>query len=229
MGSLAKSGLKGGIPKFACSGHCHTHDPLWPRSLSPFALLPFGLIHLSPYAFRLTPFQSASNLPRQGLEDGEDSRKEAMPGEELVDPSLLEVVPLGFGGAYFAEGFDPCLPSPEVGFDTVAQVASRESSETDLGGEVVFAGAVDRDEVHGTKGAEQAEAFAHGTFAEFETRDEIVKGQGLLTAIKQAVNFPQGTGKRENGKGPDEEVDGFPLEGSEGLGRGEGQGGTRGY
>jgi hypothetical protein len=35
--------------------------------------------------------KSRLDLPRQGFEDGEDSGKEAVPGEELVDALLLEV------------------------------------------------------------------------------------------------------------------------------------------
>ena len=166
-----------------------------------------------------------SKLPGECLEDGEHFAEEAVPGEELVDPLFLEVVPGGVAVAYLPKGFDPCLPSPEVGLDAVAEVAARESAEADLGGEVVLAGAVDGDEVHGAKGAEHAESLADGAFAQVEVGDEVVEGQGFLAAVEEAVDFPQGARQREDGKGPDEEVDGFPLEGGEVLGR---RGGQRG-
>jgi len=92
-------------------------------------------------------------LPGECLEDGEDFAEEAVPGEELVDPLFLEVVPRGVAVAYLPEGFDPCLPSPEVGLDAVAEVAARESAEADLGDVVVLSRAVDRDEVYSAEGA----------------------------------------------------------------------------
>lgn len=162
-------------------------------------------------------------LPGECLEDGEDFAEEAVPGEELVDPLLLEVFLHGIRIANPQEGFDPCLPSPEVGLDAVAEVAARESAEANLGGEVVLAGAVDGDEVHGAEGAEYAESLADGAFAQVEAGDEVVEGQGLLAAVEEAVDFPQGARQGEDGKGPDEEVDGFPLKRGEGLGRRGGQ------
>jgi len=136
----------------------------------------------------------------------------------LVDPLFLKVVMGGVAVAYLPEGFDPCLPSPEVGLDAVAEVAARESAKADLSGEVVLAGAVDGDEVHGAEGAEHAESLADGAFAQVKAGDEVVEGQGLLAAVEEAVDFPQRARQGEDGKGPDEEVDGFTLKGSEGQG-----------
>jgi len=110
----------------------------------------------------------------------------------LVDPLFLEVVPGGVGVAYLPEGIYPCLPSTEVGLDAVAEVAARESAKADLSGEVVLAGAVDGDEVHGAEGAEHAESLADGAFAQLQASDEIIEGQRLLAAIEEAVDFPQG-------------------------------------
>jgi len=162
-------------------------------------------------------------LPGECLEDGEDFAEEAVPGEELVDPALLEVFAGWVEVGDFAEGFDPCLPSPEVGLDAVAEISSCELTEAYFSGEVVLAGALDRDEVHGTKRAKHAESLADRAFAQIQTRDQIVKGQRFLAAIKKAVDFPQRARQGENSKGPDEQVDGFPLEGSQGLGRRGGQ------
>ena len=86
----------------------------------------------------------------------------------MVDPLFLEVVPGGVGVAYLPEGIYPCLPSTEVGLDAVAEVAARKSAEADLGSEVVLAGAIDRDEVHGAEGAEHAESLTDGAFAQIE-------------------------------------------------------------
>ena len=82
-----------------------------------------------------------------------------MPREELIDAFLLKVI-LGSTGstgiAHLSQGLDARFPSPEVGLDAVAEVAACESAEADLGGKVVLAGAVDRGEVHGTEGAQEA-------------------------------------------------------------------------
>ena len=89
-----------------------------------------------------------------------------MPGEELVNPLLLEVFLHGIRIANPQEGFDPCLPSPEVGLDAVAEVAARESAEADFSCEVILAGTINRDDVHGAKGTEYAESLADGAFAQ---------------------------------------------------------------
>ena len=59
------------------------------------------------YEYVMFVFHGVLNLPRQGLEHGEDSCEETVPGKELVDPLMLEVVQIRIGGAHLAEGFDP--------------------------------------------------------------------------------------------------------------------------
>ena len=84
----------------------------------------------------------------------------------MVDALLLKVVQWEFFIGDFPERFDPCLPSPEVGFDAVAKVATGKSAEADFSGEVILAGTINRDDVHGSKGTEYAESLADGAFAQ---------------------------------------------------------------
>ncbi len=51
--------------------------------------------------------ESRLDFSSQCFEDRENSCKEAMPGEELVDAFLLEIVSLRVGGADLTEQFDP--------------------------------------------------------------------------------------------------------------------------
>ena len=146
-----------------------------------------------------------------------------MPGVELVDPVFQKL----FGmllGANSAQGLDSRFPPFEVRLDAVSEVAACKSAETDLGGEVVLAGAINRDKVNSAEGTQHAKSLANGAFAQLQTRDQIVKGQRLLAAIEKAVDFPQRARQGENGKGPDKEVYGFHLEGSQAQGRRGGQG-----
>ena len=87
-----------------------------------------------------------------------------MPGEELIDPLLLEFRILRISG-HTTQGIDAGFPSPKVGFDTIAEVAACKFAEAGLRGEVIFPRVRDRNKNHGPEGTEEAQSLTDGALA----------------------------------------------------------------
>ncbi len=138
----------------------------------------------------------------------------------MIDPLLLEFRL----GTLCCSGFpklrEATLSSRKVRLDAVAQVAAGKFAKTGLGSEVILTGAGNGYKIHGSQGTEPTEPLAHGSLAQLQPDDQVIKSQRLATAVEKPVDLSHGPGKRENSKGPNKEIDGLALERGQGwMGR----------
>jgi hypothetical protein len=102
-----------------------------------------------------------------------------------------------------------------MGIDAVAEVAAGELAQAGLGGEMFFADAGQVDLVHGTEGAEPAQAFTRGPTTELQTGLHIVERERFGRAEEESVNFTDGAGQREGSEDMNKKRDGLELKGAE--------------